>query len=121
MSEQILWFSFADGCFLLNTLSYHEPAKTLGIQQSQFCFGPWPLESDVGQALVKQDISITCPIQSLDSVCTPAAEQEQTFFIQMTAELLCHNSGQPVNPQAKVCIAAGNVVIADLAEIDHSD
>ena len=50
-----------------------------------------------------------------------AAKEEQTFLVQMTAELLGYNSGKTVDTQSEIRIAAGHVVVADLAQIDHSD
>ena len=91
------------------------------IKQSQFCFRPGPLESSVRQPLVQQDISVSAPVQRFNPVGSSAAEQEQTFLIQMPAELLSHNRSQTVNTQSEICIAAGHVVVANLAQIDHSD
>ena len=59
---------------------------------------------------VPQDISVSHPIQSLDSVCPPAAEQKQAFLVQLTAILLRYHSSQSVNPQTKICVAAGNIL-----------
>ena len=49
---------------------------------------------------VKKKVSIARPIQSLDSVCSP------------TAILLGYHRSQSVNPQAKICVAAGHIIIA---------
>ena len=79
------------------------------------------LESAVGKPFVQEHISVASPVQHFDPVSSPAAEQEQAFLIQMTAELLGHNRSQSVNPQAQVRIAADDEVIADFAQIDHND
>lgn len=68
-----------------------------------------------------QDISVAAPVQSLDPVRSSAAEQEQTFFVKMTAILLLHNCGKAVDPKAEICIAAGNIEIPDFCQIYHSD
>lgn len=72
-------------------------------------------------AALEQDISVAAPVQSLDTVSPPAAKQEQAFFVQMASVLLCHHRGQPVNSKAEVCVATGNVIIADFGQVDHND
>ena len=59
-------------------------------------------------------------IKSLSSA-PAAAKEEQTFFIQMTAELLGHDRSKAVNSKSEICIAAGHIEISDFAQIDHSD
>ena len=49
--------------------------------------------SSVGEPLVQQDISVPGPVQSLDPIGPAAAEQEQALLVQVTAELLDHDSG----------------------------
>ena len=66
----------------------HEPAETLRIQLTQFCFRPGPLEPSVRKPFIQQNISIPGSVQCLDPVGAPAAEQKQTFFVQMSAKLL---------------------------------
>ena len=46
-------------------------------------------------------MAVSCPIQCLNSVCPATAEQEEAFFIQLTAILLGHNCGQPVDSRTK--------------------
>ena len=60
-------------------------------------------------------------MQSLDPVRSSAAEQEQTFFVKMTAILLLHYCGKAVDPKTEICIAAGNIEISDFCQIYHSD
>lgn len=55
------------------------------------------------------------------SVRSPATEQEQTFLVQMTAKLLCHNSCKPIDAKTKSGIATGNVEIPDFGQINHRD
>ena len=121
MSEQILRFSLTDGRLLLHLQPLHKPAEALRIQKPQLCFRPWPLKSPVGQPLVQQDISFPPPVQCLDPVGSAAAEQEQTFFVKMTAILLCNNCCQTIDTKTKICVTAGNVLVEDLAQINHDD
>ena len=39
----------------------------------------------------------------------------------MTATLLGYNISKTVNPKVEICMAADNVIIVDLAQIDYSD
>ena len=48
-----------------------------------------------------------------------AAEQEQTFFVKMTAILLLHNCGKAVDPTTEICIAAGNIEIPDFSLVHY--
>lgn len=67
----------------------------------------WPLETSVGEPLVKQDVSVPGPVQCPDAIRPAAAEVKQTFPVQMTAELLGHDSIQTGDSEAKVGMASG--------------
>ena len=117
--EKILGFILSDRCFLLHLQSFHEPAKALVIHEPQICFCPRPLKTPVGKPLVKQDITVSGPIEGFDSVGPPTAEQEQAFFIHGLSILLCHNGRQALDSESEVCITAGNVVVAHFAQVNH--
>ena len=65
----------------------------------------------LNDSCVKQDIPITGPVQSLDPVRPPSAEEEEAFFIQCPSVLLGHDRSQPVNSTPKICVPTRYVVV----------
>lgn len=71
----------------------------------------------VSPALVQQNVSRAVPIQRLDAIYPPSAEQIQRRLIHFLAEFGLHQRRQTVYLLAHVRIAAGDVVVLDTAEI----
>ena len=82
----------------------HEPAEFLLRELFQLRFVSGPLEPFLCQALVQQDISRTVPIQRLDAICPPSAEQIQRRLIHFLAKPGLHQRRQPVDLLAHVCM-----------------
>ena len=68
---------------------------------------------------MRTNISRTVPIQRLDPIPPPSAEQIERRLIHFSAELGLYQRGQAVYLLAHVRIAAGDVVVLDAAEIKH--
>ena len=58
-------------------------------------------------------------IDCLDSVCSPAAEQEQTVLTQRQTVLQHDDGSQAVYALSQVCVPHRNVVVANLAQVNH--
>ena len=95
--------------WLVHTQPLHKPAVLLRCQCPGFTFFTGPLERAGLQPLVQQDKSVTFPIQCLDSVPAPAAEEEQCIGEGIQVKLLLNKGGQTVDPAAQIRITAGNV------------
>ena len=117
--KHVFLTAFPDCLFRCDLQALHQPAEGLRIQLPQLRFAARPLEAAVVQALIQEDISITGKVQRLDPIRSPAAEQEEAFLIQFCAVLMYDDLGQTVDPAAQVCIAAGDIVVADPAQINH--
>ena len=61
-----------------------------------------------GPAIVQQEIFRAVPIQRLDSICPPSAEQIQRRLFHFLSELGLYQRDQAVYLFAHVRIAAGN-------------
>ena len=97
----------------------HEPAEFLQRELFEIFFASRPLEPFLRQAFVQQDVSRSVPIQRLDAIRPPSAEQIQRRLIHFLAELGLHKCGQTVYLLAHVRITAGDVMVLDAAEIKH--
>ena len=69
----------------------HEPAEFLQRELFEIFFASRPLEPFLRQAFVQQDVSRSVPIQRLDAIRPPSAEQIQRRLIHFLAELGLHN------------------------------
>ena len=61
------------------------------------------------QSLVQQDEAVLFPVQALDPVSPPSAEQEQCVSKWIQFKLLLDEACQTVYAFAQICVAAGNV------------
>ena len=97
------------GLWLVYTQALHEPAILLRCQCPGFAFLPRPLEITRLQALIQQDKSVSFPVQCLNSVSAPAAEEKQCIGERIQIELLLDQYSQSVYSTAQICITAGNI------------
>ena len=64
------------------------------------------------QSLVQQDEAIFFPVQALDTVSPPSAEQEQRVGKRIQFKLLLDEARQAVYALAQICAAAGNMTLS---------
>ena len=107
------------GLWLVNVQPFHEPAVLLERQCSGFCLRSWPLKEAGLQPLVKQYKTVTLPVQHLDPVAASAAEQKQGIGKGVQFKLLLNNGSQALNSESEIFITAGNIVVADFAQVNH--
>ena len=77
---------------LLDTQSFHQPAVLLSSNAERLVLTPRPLELALFKSLVEQEKAIAFPVERLDSVGSPAAEQEQRVGTRVKPELLFNDS-----------------------------
>lgn len=66
---------------------------------------------------ITEDISVARPVQRLDSVRVPAAEQEQAVLTQLLSILQLVSDCQTVDSSLQVCVSYGDVVVPDPAHV----
>lgn len=94
---------------LLNAQSFHEPAVLLHRERSGFAFLPGPLEATGLQTLVEEKKAVALPVQCFDPVAFSAAEKKQAVLKGIQCKLPLDQSGQSVDPKAKIRVAAGDI------------
>ena len=82
--------------WLLYAQSFHKPAILLWGQSLNFIFRPWPLKAALLQPFIQQQKPVPLPVQRLDPVLPPPAEQIQYSLERVQLELLLHDTGQSV-------------------------
>ena len=105
---------------LLNTQSFHQPAVLLSSNAECLALAARPLKLALFQSLVEQEKAVALPVERLDSVGSPAAEQEQRVGTRVKPELLFNDGCQSIDPTAKIGVAASEVDLRS-AEIDEHD
>ena len=55
------------------------------------------------------------------TLLTYAALPSYRILYHFVPVLLCNNCCQTIDATAKICVTAGNVIVANLAQINHSD
>ena len=98
------------------TLSLHSVCKFVRCWLQRMCI---IMLMEHSAPLQEGNRSCSVPIQRLDAVRPPSAEQIQRRLIHFLAELGLHQCGQTVYLLAHVRIAAGNVIVLYAAEIKH--
>ena len=68
-----------------------------------------PLVRALFQSLVQQDEAVLFPVQALDAVSPPPAEQEQGICERIQLKLLLDEARQAVYAFAQTCAATGNI------------
>ena len=69
------------------------------------------------QSLVQQDEAVLFPVQALDTVSPPPAEQEQCVGKWIQFKLLLDEARQAVYAFTQICVATGNIDLICAGEI----
>ena len=107
--SELYFLHFSMSLWPLDTQSFHQPSVLLSSNAERLVLTPRPLELALFKSLVEQEKAVALPVERLDSVGSPAAEQEQRVGTRVKPELLFDDSRQTVNPTAKIGVAAGEV------------
>ena len=76
-----------------------------------------PLVRALFQSLVQQDEAVLFPVQALDTVSPPPAEQEQCVGKWIQFKLLLDEARQAVYAFTQICVATGNIDFICAGEI----
>ena len=76
-----------------------------------------PLIRALFQSLVQQDEAVLFPVQALDTVSPPPAEQEEGVGKWVQLKLLLDEARQAVYAFTQVCVATGNIDFICAGEI----
>ena len=76
-----------------------------------------PLVCALFQSLVQQDEAVLFPVQALDTVSPPPAEQEQCVGKWVQFKLLLDEAHQAVYAFTQICAATGNVDFICVGEV----
>ena len=107
--SELYFLHFSVCLWLLDTQSFHQPAVLLSSNAECFVLTARPLELALFKALVEQEKAVALPVERLDSVGSPAAEQEQRVGTRVKPELLFNDGCQSIDPTAKIGVAASEV------------
>lgn len=88
---------------------FHEPAVLLHRERHDFIFFPGSLEAAGLQSLVDEKKAVALPVQRLDPVAFPSAEKKQAVLKGIQCKLPLDQSGQSVDPKAKIRVATGDI------------
>ena len=92
----------------------HEPSVLLRSYLSYVRCIAWPSEPSVCQSLVKEKEPIALIEQSLDAVCTPAAEDEEIAFLErIHLELLLYLTGKAIDAHPEIGIAHRQIDVSE--------
>ena len=69
------------------------------------------------QPLVQQDEAVLFPVQALDTVSPPPAEQEQCVGKRIQFKLLLDEARQAVYAFTQICVATGNIDFICTSEV----
>ena len=103
--------------WLLDLQSFHQPAVLLRREQLHFALISRPLVNAAFQAFVQQDKAVLLPIQALDPIPAPSAEQKQRVGKRVKVKFLLYHSRKPVDPFSEICIPAGDVNAVGTGEV----
>lgn len=99
----------------------HQPAILLRRQSLHFIRAPRPLKTAALQTLIQQQKAVSLPVQRLEAVPPPPAEQKQRPLKGIHLELALYQIGQSINASTQICVSAGNVHRAAAVEIVQHD
>src|SRR5699024_5968380 len=99
----------------------HQPAILLRRQSLHFLRAPGPLKTAALQTLIQQQKPVSLPVQCLEPVPPPPAEQKQRPLKGIHLELSLYQIGQPINASLQVCVSAGNVPRAAAPKLVQHD
>ena len=118
--SELYFLHFSMSFRLLNTQSFHQPSVLLSSNAERLVLTPRPLELALFKSLVEQEKAVALPVERLDSVGSPAAEQEQRVGTRVKTELLFNDGCQTVDPTAKIGVAAGEVDLRSAEIAQHN-
>ena len=99
---------------LVDAQPFQKPAELLRAEALHLFLAPGPLVSAALQALVQQQETVRVPVQCLETVCTPTAEQKQSVGKGVQLEPVLNDADQSVNAAPQVGVPAGDVDMLDL-------
>ena len=109
------------GFGLIHLQPLHEPAVLLLGQLSRLALAAGPLEGALFQPLIQQHEPVPLPIQGLDPIPFPSAEQEQGVGEGIQLELGLHQSGEAVDAPAQIRVPAGEIDAVCAGEVIQHD
>ena len=106
---------------LVDAQSLHEPAVLLGRKRTGFAFLAWPLEAATLQPFVQQYEAVALPVQRLDPIPPPSAEQKQRVAEWILFKFQLHQRRQAVDALPEVGVPAANVHLLGTCEVAQHD
>ena len=103
----------------MDTQPLQQPPELLRTKTQHLFFASGPLVFPALQPFVQQDKAVRIPIQSLETVCPSATEQEQSVGKRIQSKPLLNDAHQPVNPTAQVCVPAGDIYMLYPGWVEH--
>ena len=107
--------------WLLHAQSFHEPAVLLRRDLTGFLAVPWPLILPIFKPLLQQNEAVSFPVQRLDSVLLPPAEQKERIRTGIQLKPLLHQRSEAVYPFADIRVAAGDIHMRSPCEVVQHD
>ena len=94
--------------WLLHLQSFHQPAVLLRRYLPHLLLIPRQLVNAAFQTLVQQDEAVLLPIQTLDPIPPPSAEQKQRIREGVEIEFLLNQGRKTVDAFSQICVSAGD-------------
>ena len=107
--------------WLLYAQSFHQPAILLWCQSLDFVLRSWPLKAALLQPFVQQQKSVSFPVQCLQPVPFPSAEQKHHPLKRVHLILALHDAGKSIYPSPQIRVSAGNIHRIAAVEIVQHD
>lgn len=118
-SEYQLFLHRLDHLFLVDAESLHEPAELLWRQFLQLICCPRPLILSAFKPLVEEDVSVGIPIQGLDPVRSPSAENKQSICLWVHVKGVLDDGSKSVDTASEITISYRNIDFLRLGQIKH--
>ena len=87
----------------------------------RFGFRARPSEASECQAFVKQEKSISLPVQCLHTISAFAVEEEEGVGKGFQLKGFLYHGGQTIYSTAQICVAAGNIDLVSFGKIAQHD
>lgn len=94
---------------LVNRKTFEELSEFLVCDGANGFGISWPLKTSVFQAFVKENKSISFPIECFHPVSSPATKEKQTVLEWIQLKVLLDNGGKPINGLAHVGITTSDI------------
>lgn len=104
---------------LVDAQAFQQPPELLRAQAQYLFLSAGPLVPPAFQALVQQQEAICVPVQGLEPVCPPSAEQKQGVGKGIQLKAMLYDTDQPVDAAAQVGVPAGDVDMLNLRGVKH--